>query len=680
MKILAIAQARMGSTRVPGKVMRVLENKPVLHWTIEALQKSIANRVCLATSTLPADDVIEEYCKKNNIEYFRGSETDVLDRFYQCAKQYNADIVLRLTCDCPFLDIGTINEVIKLREMTNADYASNCYPPTYPDGLDVECFTFKTLERVHAEATNQTDRDCLTQFIVRNRQRFKVVNLTCPLPGLVKERWVLDTEADWGLCKFIADKLGRASFSYVDILNILDKYPEARKLNAGGIRNERFYESLSTERLPARTFAESDRVFKRAIQTIPYGAQTFSKSHVQFPAGRSPLFVSHADGCRIFDVDGNDYVDLVNAIMPVVLGYCDPDVDESIRRQLDNGISFSLATTLEAELSELLCRHIPCAEMVKFGKSGTDVTSAAIRLARAYTGKDHILLSGYHGWADWSIACTDRNAGIPHDVKGLSHRIKYGDKNSVEWWKTCLPNQIAAVIVEPNDDPKYLAWLRQFCTNNGIILIFDEIITGFRYSLGGAQELFGVTPDLACFGKAMANGMPISALVGRRDIMKKMNSPDVFYSGTFFGETLSIAAAIATINKLERENVIPCLWESGEYLTEQIESEIEAKNLSNYIKITGLPPKKNIEFIGSTSPSVSPDQLRTLFMKEMIQQGVLIIASNNLSFAHKKPELKRIMTAYAHTLGCIRDCLQREDIADHLGGPVVSATPLRATT
>src|SRR6202521_6107103 len=245
-KTVAIAQARMQSTRTPGKVLRNLGGQPVLQWTIDALNAATGiDQVVLATSLLPADDVIAKYCGRANIEHFRGSEDDVLDRFYQCAKQYNADIILRLTCDCPFLDPTVISQVVKLREMTNASYASNVDPPSYPDGLDVECFTFAALESAWKEAVRHSDRDCLPQYISRNRHRFKSVNLTCPLPGLANERWVLDTEADYKFCERLVSerKDDTKIMSYVEILSILDKYPEIRNINPG-IRNERFYEQL----------------------------------------------------------------------------------------------------------------------------------------------------------------------------------------------------------------------------------------------------------------------------------------------------------------------------------------------------------------------------------------------------------------------------------------------------
>lgn len=671
MKTVAIAQARMGSTRAPGKVMRNLCGWPVMEWVARALMMAPGiDEIVIATSTLPADDVIEEHCKKIGIACFRGSETDVLDRYYLCATKHKADVVLRLTCDCPFLDPVVVGEVIRLRSAVNADYATNVDPPSYPDGLDVEVFTYDALKTAWQYAERETDRDTVTQYISRNRTLFKVVNATCPVPGLAKERWVLDTEQDWEFCQALAlamvfeeDKAGRQynASTYLKILDILDKRPDIRKLNEGGIRNERFYAALAKEELPPRDFSVSTSMLARARAVIPLGAQTFSKSYVQFPAGRHPLYVTHGDGARVFDVDGNDYVDLVGAILPVVLGYRDPDVDEAIRRQLDRGISFSLATELEVELAEKLCQLIPCAEGVRFGKTGTDVTTAAVRLARAYTGRDGVAVGGYHGWADWSMAVTDRDLGIPMMTAASSTALKSPYD---------LTTSYAAVIVEPNDNPEQLKLLRKRCDELGIVLIFDEIITGFRYSMGGAQQLFEVIPDLATFGKAMANGMPLSAVVGRRDIMKLMEPPgNIFYSGTFFGETLSLAASLATIKKMEREYTIGTLWTVGMSVRAVAQNTITSWGLDDHIKLSGVAPRVTLSF--------SSDKIRTLFLIAMAENGVLIINSHNISAAHKGPWLDRIGNAYEQTCGLIR-CAIDNGIDEILGETqVVEAAPLR---
>ena len=691
MKTIAIALARMGSQRVPGKVMRLLQGKPVLHWVITSLEATAGiDYPVLATSTDPRDDIIAAYCQKHHIPCFRGSEDDVLDRFYQAAKAHETEVAIRVTCDCPFLDPGVTAEVIRLRQMTGADYASNCYPPTYPDGLDVDVMTFAALETAWKEATSKIDRDCMTQYIVRNRNKFKVENLVCPLPGLIKERWVLDTEADWNFCNAVADAwcfkeivgdfyLSHRRPSYIDILTILDEHPEIRECNKGGIRNERFYAALGDEQLPARTFAGSERVHQRALQTIPLGAQTFSRSHLQLPQGKYPLYATHGEGAYIFDADGNRYVDLVGGLLPCILGYCDPEVDDAVRRELGRGVTLSLATEREAELAELLRACIPCAEMSRFGKTGTDVTTAAVRIARAHTGRDNVALanSGYHGWADWSLYGSHRDHGVPEAVKKHTFRFNYGEcawPDHLDNWRF---NNFAAVVVEPNDNPDYLKWLRDKCSVNGVVLIFDEIITGFRYDLGGAQKLFGVTPDLACFGKAMANGMPISALCGRKDIMSVLDDGKVFYSGTMFGETLSIAAAIATIRKLEREDVVDYIRSIGRQLAEFLGSIIRQWSLQDYISISGFPANMKIHF--KDHPRISADQLQTLFMTEMAQNGVLIINCFGMNWSIRQPEMDRIQSALLHTFQRINYFMKDGDIKAELGDCLVTAPPLRKT-
>ena len=423
MNTVAVIQARMGSTRLPGKVLMQLGDHPVLSWVIQAAQNAPGvNQVIVATSTLPGDDVIAEFCHGNRIECFRGSESDVLSRYLGAAHQTGADIIVRLTGDCPFLDPAVIGEVIQLRKMKNAAYATNTDPATYPDGLDVEVFTREALEATHREATRGTDRDTVTRFMVRNRHRFPAANLVCPLPHLERERWVLDSPEDYEFCKALAKHLKRGgiNWGYLGILKVLDEHPELREINRHLTRNERFYEGLVDEGSAPRSYAASKACLDEAEHLIPLGAQTFSKSKLQFPEGAAPLFVTHGDGGYVYDVDGSDFVDLVGGLLPNILGYRDPDVDLAIREQLSAGISFSLATTLEKDLAERLNFHIPSAEMCRFGKNGSDVTTAAIRLARHITGRDKVLVGGYHGWHDWSMAVSDRTNGIPQDVKDLS--------------------------------------------------------------------------------------------------------------------------------------------------------------------------------------------------------------------------------------------------------------------
>jgi glutamate-1-semialdehyde 2,1-aminomutase len=660
MKVVAVIQARMGSTRLPGKVMMSLDSHPVLEWCVRAARAAPGvDEVWVASTMQPADDVIADWCDSNHVKCYRGSETDVLSRFAWVAEQTEADIILRLTGDCPFLDPEVIGGVVRLMQQTRAEFCSNVSPRTYPDGLDVQAFTSDAINYAHHEAKRPIDRDCVCTWIERNRSRFPAETLINPIPDMQDERWVLDTENDLIFCKSIAMKWPweKGPPSQLDILNILDRQPAWRSINKHHPMNERYFDALAEEPIYERTFKRSQEAFARAKKVIPLAAQTFSKSHLQYPQP-SPLFLSHGQGGLVWDVDGNEYVDLVSALLPNILGYRDPEVDAAIRRQLLSGISFSLATELEAELAETLCRLIPCAEAVRFGKTGTDVTTAAIRLARAHTGRDRLLIcGGYHGWADWSV---ERNLGVPEDVRRLTERCAFG--NPADLYGR---GEFAAVIVEPEGNPQYLKFLRDWCDAHGSVLIFDEVITGFRFDLGGAQKRWGVTPDLATFGKAMANGMPLSAIVGRRDIMKRMEPPDnIFYSGTMFGETLSLAAGIATIKKLERGQIIPQLWETGCWLEGEARARIEDIGLKDVVRTYGEAPLTRLKF--------HDDQIAALFRREMVASGTLIVSSHNICAAHGPSEIKRILRSYDHALGVLREAIDKGDIAERLAGASVA--------
>ena len=276
-------------------------------------------------------------------------------------------------------------------------------------------------------------------------------------------------------------------------------------------------------------------------------------------------------------------------------------------------------------------------------------TSAAIRLARAFSGRDVVLALGYHGWQDWYVGATVRHEGVPEAVRELTRKIPYNDLEALSAAVTELKGRVAAIILEPMSavypQPGYLESVRELANANDIVLVFDEVITGFRFAMGGAQAYFGVVPDLACFGKAMANGMPISAIVGRADIMRKLE--DVFYSGTFGGEALSIAASIATIDKLEREDVIAGLWSRGEGMQRRLTTAIDDAGVSGVVKVAGAPPFTVFQF--AAEGNVDADEVKTYFIKSMAARGVLINASVNLTHAHREGEIDLILQAVSAT-------------------------------
>lgn len=418
-------------------------------------------------------------------------------------------------------------------------------------------------------------------------------------------------------------------------------------------------------------YMKSQAMLERALKVIPLGSQTFSKSYTQYPEGQSPLFLTHGKGGRVWDVDGNEYVDLVSALLPVVLGYGDPDVDRAIKDQLERGISFSLGTELEIELAERLVEIIPCAEMVRFGKNGSDATSAAIRLARAHTGRDRVAVCGYHGWHDWYIGATVRNRGIPACVGELTHRFVFNDIDSLKALLDRHPGEFAAVIMEvvgaEEPRPGFIEDVRSLIHKHGGLLIFDEIVTGFRVALGGAQQRYGITPDLAAFGKAMGNGMPIAAVVGSAKVMREME--EVFVSGTFGGEALSLAAAIATIDKLRREKVADHLWRVGSMMQQAVSERIKRLGLEQAITVTGLPAWPL--HVVKDHPNASKEAIRTLFTREMLLRGVLQSGSMNFSLAHTERDFADVLSAYDGALSVLAEELARPGLETRLDCPVL---------
>ncbi|TVU76180.1 aminotransferase class III-fold pyridoxal phosphate-dependent enzyme [Pseudoalteromonas distincta] len=412
-------------------------------------------------------------------------------------------------------------------------------------------------------------------------------------------------------------------------------------------------------------YTNSREWLQRAEKTIPLGSQTFSKSKMSLPLGAAPMFLDKGIGSQIWDIDGNQYTDFINGLLCISLGYQDTDVDDAIRTQLCKGISFSLPHKLEAEVAELLVKLIPCAEMVRFAKNGSDVTSAAIRLARAYTNKEHIAVCGYHGWQDWYIGSTTRDLGVPQATKKLTHGFTYNDISSLEALIENHSDELAAVIMEPlNITPPedgFLEKVRELCSRNGIVLIFDEIITGFRYHLGGAQSYFGVTPDLATFGKGMANGMPLSAIVGKREIMMLMN--DIFFSGTFGGETLSLAAAKATIGKMQQVKFDQYIWSLGEYLIEQYQEHCSEFSM---FELKGLAPWTFLLINeGHDTPA---NTIKSWLIQELCKRGILFIGSHNLSLSHTKKDIDKLINAYRELFRQAEILNEQHSFAAHLDG------------
>lgn len=413
-------------------------------------------------------------------------------------------------------------------------------------------------------------------------------------------------------------------------------------------------------------YLRSEELLQRALKTIPLGTQTFSKSRTQFPFGVSPYYITKGEGSRVWDIDGNEYIDFINGLASITLGYNDPDVLSAVRTQLNDGTIFSLPHPIEVEVAEKIVEMVPCAEMVRFGKNGSDATTGAIRLARAFTKRDHIAVCGYHGWHDWYIGSTSRNMGVPQITRELTHSFIYNDIESLQKIFQEWKNQVAAVIIEPmnNIEPEdaFLENVKELSCKSGALLIFDETITGFRFANGGAQEYFGVIPDLATFGKGMANGFPVSAVVGRADIMKVME--DVFFSFTFGGEAISLAAALATMTKLQKEPVIKTIWTQGHKITEGAKRLIEENGLGDVLSIAG---KDCWSFLSFRDTDVySQWEIKTLFLQEIFARGILFLGTHNMSYAHSDSDIAKLLKVYGEVFPIIKDVLSKNNMEKHL--------------
>ena len=418
-----------------------------------------------------------------------------------------------------------------------------------------------------------------------------------------------------------------------------------------------------------RHFDRSEAMLARAENVIPLGSQTFSKSRTQFPVGVSPLYLERGKDSHVWDVDGHEYIDFISSLCSVTLGYGDPDVDGAVRDQLDRGVILSLPASLEAEVAELICEMVPCAEKVRFGKNGSDATSGAVRIARAFTGREHVAICGYHGWQDWYIGTTARNRGVPQGTRDLSHPFMYNDLASLERVFAEWPDQIAAVILEPMNveypAPGFLEGVRELATRHGAILVFDETITGFRYANGGAQELFGVTPDLATFGKGLANGYPVSAVAGRADVMQMME--EVFFSFTFGGELLSLAAAKATLEKLKREPVVARIGALGKGLKSSVRSIIDETQMAHVFDIKGHPSWSFLTI--AEQPGATSFAIKTWLMQEWHQRGILSYGTHNLNFAHSDADIGALLDTYRALFPALRELLHAGTLIDALRCP-----------
>jgi glutamate-1-semialdehyde-2,1-aminomutase len=669
--ITAIIQARMGSTRLPGKSLMKIQGKSLIWYVINRVRQSkYVEQVVLATSEKPENRPLMKEAEAAGAKAFAGDENDVLDRFYKAAKNYNAkssDILVRITGDCPLIDPEIIDNIIDFYKKGTYDYVHRGL--SFPDGIgECEVFSFKLLEEAWKKTVG-SDREHVTPYFWRNSSLFKIGTYENE-KDMSAYNLSVDEKNQFKAVKMIFDALYDRKknnlFHMKEIIEYVEMNPMVYKLTKD---IERSTAEQIVKQQTKKKYARSAMLLARAKQLTPCAAQTYSKCYRYYCEGAAPTFMERGKGSHVWDVDGNKYIDFVGALGAITVGYCNPEVDEAIKEQLKKGIAFSQATPLEVELAEKLAKIIPSAEMVRFVKNGSDATSAAVRLARAYTGKEIIAASGYHGYQDWYIGSTENDLGVPEAFKKLIKLFEYNNIESVKKIFEDNKGKVAAVILEPmqEDGPKddFLAKLKKIANDNGALLIFDEVVTGFRLGLAGAQGLFKVVPDITALGKGMGNGLPISAVVGKAEIMKLIEE-GAFISTTHGGEALSLAGSIATIRILERKGSYEKMTALGKSLKSGFEKIIKDNKLEAIVGTRGLP----VHFSPTFKPTktLTSHDLLSVFQQTMINEGILVLTTNTLCLAHTKDDIDKYLLAAKKAIAMVRLAVDKDSVKDILIG------------
>lgn len=432
-------------------------------------------------------------------------------------------------------------------------------------------------------------------------------------------------------------------------------------------------QAVSNSRVP-----KSLEMFDRAMRLIPGGTQLVSRRPSRAAYGVSPIYAERAQGARFWDVDGYEYIDWMSGIGSILLGYCDPVVDEAVCEQISRGTIYSINHELELELAEALCRHIPCAEMVRYAKCGGEACAIAVRIARGLTGRDRVLFCGYHGWHDWYLAANLAEAdgldqhllpeiepiGVPRGLVGSAVPFAYGDVAALGELLDENRGQIAAIIMEPlrSEMPPegYLDAVRRLATEHGAVLIFDEVSAGLRFGMGGAQGAIGVTPDLAVFAKSISNGYPMGVVVGRREFMEP--ATQMFISSTYWSDTIGLRAALTTIVEAERRDVAQQLQQFGTKLMDRLNAVAREVGLSAVCRGVDVHPHLDFELADATLTASA----KTLYIQEMAKRGCHGNTAFYLNAAQGDSELEQTVAAARETFVILRDALAAGTVAELL--------------
>jgi glutamate-1-semialdehyde 2,1-aminomutase len=669
MKIVALVQARMGSTRLPNKVMRLVEGVPLIELLLRRLSASERiDEIVLATSSDPRNEPLVAHVRGLGHSAFQGSENDVLDRFVQAARAHEADVVVRITGDCPLVDAALVDELVGAFVAAGVDYFSNVTPPTYPDGLDVEVCTLAALERAWRETQAPRDREHVTPYL-RESGRFELGSQRND-EDLSAQRWTVDEAADLVVVERVFRHFRpRTDFGWREVLALRQHRPELFAENEHLLRNE------------GERMGTGQKLWKRAKQVIPGGSMLLSKRAEMFLPDQWPAYFSRAKGCKVWDLDGREYVDMsIMGIGTNLLGYGHPEVDEAVRRTIDAGNMSTLNCPEEVWLAERLVELHPWAQMARFARSGGEANAVAIRIARAAAGRNKVAFCGYHGWHDWYLAANlgDEKSlaghllpglepnGVPATLRDTVFPFNYNRLDELE--ALASAHDLGVIIMEVSrnfgPDPGFLEQVRALATRKGIVLVFDECTSGFRQTFGGIHKQYGVEPDVAMFGKALGNGYAITAAIGRREVMEAAQTS--FISSTFWTERIGPSAALATLKVMERVRSWEQITRTGEEINRRWKALAAKHGLE--IAVGGLPALTSFSF-------KSPNALayKTLVTQEMLAKGFLAGTAVYVCTEHTPEVLDAFFDALDPVFGLVRTCEDGADVTKLLKGPICHA-------
>jgi glutamate-1-semialdehyde 2,1-aminomutase len=669
-KTIAVVQARMGSTRFPDKVMHRIAGVPMIEVLLRRLSRATTlDRIVVATSEDPRNAPLAAHVRRLGFDVFQGSENDVLDRYYQAARPHQPDAVVRVTGDCPLIDPALVDEIVTAFASAGCDYVSNIQPPTYPDGLDTEVFTFAALERAAREATAPYDREHVTPYL-REPGRFRTHNCAAG-ENHSEARWTVDEPVDAAVIDAVfAHFHPRTDFGWQDVLQFRRDQPSLFDVNRHLIRNE------------GATLGKGQKLWKRAKQIIPGGNMLLSKRAEMFLPEQWPAYFSRARGCRVWDLDGRELIDMsLMGIGTNSLGYGHPEVDEAVRQTIDAGNMSTLNCPEEVYLAERLIALHPWADMARLARSGGEANAIAIRIARAASGKDQVAICGYHGWHDWYLSANlgdDKNLaghllpgleprGVPQNLRGTVHPFNYNDFAGLQALVDAHDIGVIKMEVVRNRGPEdnFLHKVRDLATARGIVLVFDECTSGFRQTFGGLHQQYGVEPDMAMFGKAMGNGYAITATIGRREVMEAAQS--TFISSTFWTERIGPTAALKTLEVMERMKSWELITRTGLDITARWQALAATHGLT--ITTTGLPALTGFSFDGPRAL-----EYRTLLTQEMLAAGYLAATAVYVCTEHTPEIVGRYFDALDPVFALIKECQDGvRDVTALLKGPVCHA-------